>query len=295
MKSKLNSFYSAADEEKIWNNILSRIDSEDVTEPEKDIFEPEISPKKKSITRYIPMLTAAAAVIVIVSIANVPVLKNEASMSDSAEDVQYIEEPCEAASDEAVSDNEIFFPAERGWNYADVSVSSAKSYSYSDFSYDMSPSYEDNYSDDFFVESEVLGNTDFFLDCTVDMAEYDPVTETVTYTVSPIHVICPESIILPRELEVISGRAFVLDEGKEYLLPITVSDGEYHIADISSPQIELTGDGYVIFQNGWKSLTDGDEQYLWKTSSSPDDFFYDRMNITAESKLQKLFDNFLDQ
>ncbi|MGN1415728.1 MAG: hypothetical protein ACI4XF_02725 [Oscillospiraceae bacterium] len=301
MDPKLNKFYSEADEKKIWNDIMARIDSEDAAEPETDIFE-ETSPReKKHFIKYVPMLSAAAAVILIIVSLPPPSVKNETEMAQPMYDEAVNDEAEEpAAAEEAAEDtaeaDELFFPAESGWQYASVSVSGAESYSYYDFSDTTAPYYEDNSSDDFFVEGEVLENTDFFLDCTVDSAEYDPTSGTVTYTVSPIHVICPKSMTLPYELEIVSGRAYVLSEGNEYLLPISVSDdGGYHIADSCAPQIELTGDGYVLFQNGWKSLMDGDEQYLWKNSSSPDDFFYDRMNITSESKLQNLFDKFLEK
>ena len=307
MDRKLNDFYSDIDEKKIWNDIMSRIDSEDAESPENDIFETKIPREKKFFIRYVPMLSAAAAIILIIVSLNPPSVKNDTDMAqqiyDEAVDEAALdavneeaEQPAEETPENAAASDEIFFPAESGWQYASVSVSSAESYSYYDFSDTTAPYYEDNSSDDFFVEADVLENTDFFLDCTVDSAEYDPAAGTVTYTVSPIHVICPESITLPCELEISSGRAYVLGEGNEYLLPIAVSsDGGYYIADSSAPQIELTGDGYVLFQNGWKSLSDGDEQYLWKASSSPDDFFYDRMNITAESKLQNLFDKLLEK
>lgn len=299
MNRKLNSFYSDIDEKKIWNDIVSRLDSEDAAEPETDIFE-ETSPReKKHFIKYVPMLSAAAAVILIIVSLNPPSVKNETEMEQPLYDEAIndeVEQPAEEASEDTASSDELFFPAKSGWQYASVSVSGAESYSYYDFSDTTAPFYEDNFSDDFFVEGEVLENTDFFLDCIVDNVEYDPVTETVTYTVSPIHVICPESITLPCELEIVSGRAYVLGVDNEYLLPVKISgDGEYHIADSCAPQIELTGDGYVLFQNGWKSLMDGDEQYLRKDSSSPDDFFYDRMNITSEGKLQNLFDKFLDK
>lgn len=299
MDRKLNSFYSDIDEKKIWNDIMSRIDSEDAAEPETDIFEETSHREKKHFIKYVPMLSAAAAAILIIVSLTPPSVKNETDMAQSLYDEavnDVVEQPTEEAVVDTESSDEMFFPAESGWQYASVSVSGAESYSYYDFSDTTSPYYEDNSSDDFFVEGEVLENTDFFLDCTVDSAQYDPVKETVTYTVSPIHVICPESMTLHCELEITSGRAYVLGVGNEYLLPMKATgDGEYHIADSSAPQIELTGDGYVLFQNGWKSLMDGDEQYLWKNSSSHDDFFYDRMNITAESKLQNLFDKFLDK
>ncbi|MGN0696727.1 MAG: hypothetical protein ACI4J5_08200 [Oscillospiraceae bacterium] len=306
MDRKLNDFYSDIDEKKIWNDIMTRLDPGDAAEPENDIFE-EYSPhEKKNFIKYVPMLSAAAVVILIIVSLNTPSVMYETddivqpifdeAVNEAAEQPASAEEASEEAAEDTAASDEIFFPAESGWQYASVSVSSAESYSYYDFSDTAAPYYEDNSSDDFFVEADVLENTDFFLDCTVGRAEYDPDTETVTYTVSPIHVICPESISLPYELEITSGRAYVLGEGNEYLLPIAVSfDGRYYIADSSAPQIELTGDGYVLFQNGWKTLADGDEQYLWKDSSSPDDFFYDRMNITAESKLQNLFDKFLEK
>ncbi|MDD7428937.1 MAG: hypothetical protein PUK49_04070, partial [Oscillospiraceae bacterium] len=81
MDSKLNNFYSDIDEKKIWNDIMSRIDSEDAAEPDNDIFETKIPHEKKNIIRYVPMLSAAAAVILIIVSLNPPSVKNETEMA----------------------------------------------------------------------------------------------------------------------------------------------------------------------------------------------------------------------
>lgn len=285
MNKKLKEYYSDINEEKIRNRIFTELGlPEEPSAP---------SPIHKHRRSYFAILSAAA-VLVVVSVLRVGLFSPD--ISDKT--VQYdtntgysVEEPQEAAEE---SSDILFFPSETGWSYSNVSLSAAKSYNYSDFDSTPPPYFENNSSDELFVESEVLKNTDFFLDCIVENVTYDSNTQSVSYTVSPIHVICPENISLSETVTLVSGTAYVMSEGMEYLLPVTDNGGSYSITDSSSPKTMITPEGYVIYQNGWQSLADSGSRYIAKDKASPDDFFYDRMNITAESSLQNLFDSFLE-
>lgn len=290
LNDSLNEYYSDIDKNKIRDRIFSELDF-----PPQEIDLNSIRPVSRKKNNILSVLSAAAVIIVIFAVSRV-MGNNEKIYESSSASTESNgintqsenESPKEAAG---VSD-ELFFPSSDGWDYSRVSVSAARSYNYSDFDGSVSPAFEDNRSDDFFVEAEVLENTDFFLDCTVN--EISEVSEDgITVSVSPIHVICPEDMTLPAEMTVHTSRAYVMTEGQEYLLPIKMFDGEYFTSDSSSPKIMLS-DGYVLYQNGWKSLSGGGEQYLKKDIASADDFFYDRMFITAEASLQGLFDRFYE-
>lgn len=282
MRKSLKNYYSDIDEEKIRSRIFSEIGL-----PEKSVTD---TPARKRRHSYFAVLSAAAAVFIAVVIARAGFASPE--LSDNSVYTDTDSGYSETVDSEADTEDTLFFPAENGWNYTNVSLSSAKSYNYSDFDDTPAPYFENNSSDDFFVESEVLDSTDFFLDCTVEEIDYDSYSQTVNYTVSPIHVICPENISLSERIVLRSGTAYVMSAGKEYLLPVCRgSDGNFNIADSSAPHIMITPEGYVIYQNGWTSLSEN-SLYVTKDKASPDDFFYDRMNITPESALQDLFDSF---
>ncbi len=288
LNDSLNEYYSDIDKNKIRDRIFSELD---FSPEEIDSIRP-VSRKKNNI---LSVLSAAAVIIVILAVSRVMgnyekiyeslSVSTEANDNDKKSENEFSEEAAEAS-------DELFFPSSDGWDYSRVSVSAARSYNYSDFDSSVSPDFEDNRSDDFFVEAEVLENTDFFLDCTVN--EISEVSEEgITVSVSPIHVICPKDMTLPAEMSVRTSRAYVMTAGHEYLLPIKELDGEYFTSDSSSPKIMLS-DGYVLYQNGWQSLSGGNEQYLKKDIASADDFFYDRMFITDEASLQGLFDKFYE-
>ncbi len=290
LNDSLNEYYSDIDKNKIRDRIFSELDF-----PPEEIDNYSLRPVPRKKNNILPVLSAAAVMIVIFAVSRVmgnnEKMYGSLSASTEANDI-YTESENEFPEEDTKASDELFFPSSDGWDYSRVSVSAARSYNYSDFDGSVSPAFEENRSDDFFVEAEVLENTDFFLDCTVN--EISEVSEDgITVSVSPIHVICPEDMTLPAEMSVHTSRAYVMTEGHEYLLPIKELDGEYFTSDSSSPKIMLS-DGYVLYQNGWQSLSGGGEQYLQKDIASSDDFFYDRMLITAEASLQGLFDKFYE-
>ena len=296
MNKKLQNYYSQTEENKIWNRICSRIDSEnnsDISDDEPDIFGSQPPKRKISVTRS---LSAAAAVIVIAAAGIYGVSYNTSESDVSSDNYDNAESATELPENSAdASDHSLFFPASDGWDFSTVAPSAAKSHSYSDYEDTVYYPFENNYSDDFFVESDVLSDTDFFLDCRIESMEYDAASQTVTYTVSPIHAVASHDITLSPETRITSTAAYVLTAGHEYLLPVHIGDsGEYRTADSSSPKIEFTDERYIIYHNGWTSL-DNDGQYLFCTDRSPDDFFYDRMNIAPESSLSDLFSAYLNK
>ena len=95
---------------------------------------------------------------------------------------------------------------------------------------------------------------------------------------------------LPEKVTVYSDSPYALRDNREYLLPISACDGMYRVVFDNAPQIEITLDREVVYHNGWQSLA-----AVGSTITYPqvykDDYFYDRMNITAECSLEKLFES----
>ena len=109
---------------------------------------------------------------------------------------------------------------------------------------------------------------------------------------NPIHVVSDTDITLEENTVIISETPYFLETGREYLLPVKTENDAFVIADKASPQIEITPDRLVVFHSGWSELYNAGTHVEF-SQASPDDFFYDRMNITAESSLEKLFDAYL--
>ena len=65
------------------------------------------------------------------------------------------------------------------------------------------------------------------------------------------------------------------------------SDGNYGIVFENAPQIELTLDGGMVFQNGWDSLENGSVT-LEKKSLNMNDYYFDRMRYSPQYDISQL-------
>lgn len=140
---------------------------------------------------------------------------------------------------------------------------------------------------EYFVEADVLRKTDFFIDGRVlSSCQLDG---CVMYTLEVIHLISDRDMTVPETLEVRSSSPYALRNNREYLLPVSENNGEYTVVFDNAPQIEFTRDREIVYHSGWQSLSQSclaiEYPKVYK-----DDYFYDRMNITAECSLQNLFD-----
>lgn len=294
------------DKDALFDRINSEIDAQTSQDYDFSAFEfgsedTEASPAEKrpriSVSRFLS--AAAAALVFAVGIPLMLLLgkqngiANESAPASPAADEAYKAAEAEETAafkeeaEEEYTGTAIYFPASGGWEYTNVSVSDA------DVNY-----VEENYNvminrmksnGDLFSEDNVLDSTDFFLDCTITDFEISTGGNTVSYTVSPIHVVSDTDITLEENMVIISETPYLLEPGREYLLPVKTENDAFVIADRSSPQIRITPDRLVVFHNGWSELCE-DGTHIEFTQALPDDFFYDRMNITAESSLEKLFD-----
>ena len=84
-----------------------------------------------------------------------------------------------------------------------------------------------------------------------------------------------------------SSTPYIMQENREYFIPLRKENGTYSMAFENAPQIEISLDGDIVFQNGWKSLDDN-SGILKDSQKSKNDYFYDRMRYSSKNDLQDL-------
>ena len=294
-KDYINSVDSSApDMDKLWEKIAS-------SEPQDTDITPfvsaanecrKISPIRNNTFRA---FAAAAAVFIAVICAVSVISDNDIALSengnaaypDKAEDYGFAAD--EAAEFEAVPS----VISSMGWEYSDR-LDTSENLSY--ISLDLADTESGIYTalsrniddEEYFVEDNVLAETDFFLDGRV-ISEEPSEDGGIKYTILVIHAVSEDSREFSETEEVYSYSPYALRTGREYLLPISEENGRYTVIFDNAPQIEFTLDRQLVCHNGWKTLI-GNGVYLEYPQTYPDDFFYDRMNLAAESSLEKLFD-----
>lgn len=140
----------------------------------------------------------------------------------------------------------------------------------------------------YFVESEVLSQTERFVDVKVRSASYNEAENAVEYELYDVlgdTVLNISTAVGNGENNTLSSDRYVLKMGHEYILPLGERDGKYYIVFPSAPQTELTEDGYAVFHNGWTSLMENETAYLECPRNGKDDYFYDRMAVTFAENL----------
>ncbi len=140
----------------------------------------------------------------------------------------------------------------------------------------------------YFVESEVLSQTERFVDVKVRSVSYNEAENTVEYELYDVlgdTVLNISTAFGNGENNTLCSDRYVLKMGHEYILPLGERDGKYYIVFPSAPQTELTEDGYAVFHNGWTSLMEYETAYLECPRNGKDDYFYDRMAVTFAENL----------
>ncbi len=142
--------------------------------------------------------------------------------------------------------------------------------------------------DEFFVEENVLAETDIIVDAVVQNV-YSSEGGTVCYVLSAEDSDRNDM----GSITVESATPYVLKMSREYILPLKETEDGYSLVFENAPQIECTLDGGVIFHNGWRSL---DENSCWVSypRNTVDDFFYDRMRFSYTDVMTALADKWKD-
>ncbi len=197
----------------------------------------------------------------------------------------------EISGEYAADDAEIpSVAAEMGWDYS-TETQSADNYYTLDLAETDSGIYNalshSEAEQEYFVEAQVLSKTDFFIDGKVLYSDNEG--DTTAYTLEVVHLISDSETSLPeKKSPFIPTRPYALRDNREYLLPVSDSNGMYRVVFDNAPQIEITLDREVVYHNGWQSLA-ADGSTITYPQVYKDDYFYDRMNITAECSLEKAF------
>ena len=287
---------SASDMEKLWEKIASsELQDTDITPFVSAANEcRKISPIRNNTFRA---FAAAAAVFIavicavsVISDNDIALTKSEnAAPSDNENSYSYDYAAEEAAEEESYPS----VTASTGWEYSDR-LDTSENLTY--LSLDLADTESGIYTalsrntddEEYFVEDNVLSETDFFLDGKI-ISEEPGNDGSIKYTVQVIHAVSDDSREFSETEEVYSRSPYALRTGREYLLPISEENGRYTVIFDNAPQIEFTLDRQLVCHNGWKTLTENGV-YLEYPQTYPDDFFYDRMNLAAESSLENLFD-----
>lgn len=144
------------------------------------------------------------------------------------------------------------------------------------------------FGDDFFVEENVLAETDIIVDAVVNQV-YRSEGGTVCYVLNAEDSDKNDM----GSITVESATPYAMKIGSEYILPLKEMGDGYQLVFENAPQIECTLDGGVIFHNGWRSL-DENSCYVSYPKGGVDDFFYDRMRFSYKDGIGVLDEKWKD-
>lgn len=143
--------------------------------------------------------------------------------------------------------------------------------------------------DDYFVEEDILAQTQLFVDAVVNDVYSSSDGECIYYEMSVIDKFADDTGRIKDTLTVSSCSPYRMKKSREYIIPLKYTDGGYCTVFDGVPQIEVTLDSGIVFYSGWKSL-DGDAQSIIYPQDSVDDFFYDRMKFSYKKDITKLIE-----
>lgn len=286
---------TAPDMDKLWSRISASETDDDISAFENAAVECSKTSDSAKNIRIFRNLAAAAAVFTI--IAGISISQNfsggineTSTAEDYATGNEQIFMDDSSESEEALnvieSVSEWDYSSELGdvYEYSSLNLAETPSGIYTALS-------SNNEENEYFVEAEVLGRTECFVDGTVLSAQKIG-ESSVRYEVEVIRIISDEPITVSGTIFINSCSEYSLRINREYLIPVYSQNGDYHIVFDDAPQIEFTQNRELVFHNGWKSLS-GEAHSIEYPQVYSDDYFYDRMNLAAESSLDNLFDSWI--
>lgn len=295
---------TAPDMDKLWNRISEEIDKTEKNRETETAYEENRRQIKSSVV-YTRIAAIAAAFIVVFAGVNIVNESNKAKVSTNdlaAEETDKMNgdkkgkdtptSKAEQDEDRRTEDTDKppIFDHYEGAEESDGPIEETVKYEQLSFNHTDTVAYMASYvpeGDEYFVEQSVLAQTDYFADVTVisaalgDDGRADYTLQlNLMYDKDPVSP--PDSVIY-----LTSSTPYILQENREYLLPLSYDNGSYSIVFENAPQIEITLDGGMVFQNGWSSL-DENAQTLEKDSLNVNDHYFDRMRYAPLSDLQLL-------
>ena len=289
---------SAPDFDKLWEKIDNSLAPNETTTQELSIT------PKKSPVKAVKTIAALAAGLALVAFIPSLFSSNQfsADMSDSAgmaaddlsastgaqdsvimEEASDVEE--EMMEDGVTSDSEAENSQEENMllSYTDLSFNS---YSETVYTCTGTP-----YGNDYFVEDEVLSEADYIVNGTVKNVSLSEDGSALLYEIE-ICVSYPE--IRTETIIVESCSDYTMKRGREYLIPVVATGGNYRTVYDNIPQIEFTADGGLVYYNGWNSLDDTTSQSITYPQRTVDDFLYDRMKFSYSGDYSAMVQKFHD-
>lgn len=140
---------------------------------------------------------------------------------------------------------------------------------------------------EYFVEEDVLLDTEQIIDGVVNHVYADPDSGCVYYELSAVNVYGGEA---EDTITVASRSRHTMKQGAEYIVPVKSVDGELRTVNDSVPQIEVTNDGGIVYYNGWSALDNDTSESILYPQGKVDDFFYDRMKFSYTKDLSAMIE-----
>lgn len=140
---------------------------------------------------------------------------------------------------------------------------------------------------EYFVEEDVLLDTEQIIDGIVNHVYADTDSGCVYYELSAVNVYGGEA---DGTITVASRSQHTMKQGGEYIIPVKSVDGEYRTVSDSVPQIEVTNDGGMVYYNGWTTLDNDTSESILYPQDKVDDFFYDRMKFSYTKDLSAMIE-----
>lgn len=272
---------SAPDMDALWGRIeknLPRKETENVT---------SYSSKKPFITMK-KCLTAAAvcamlAITVPTALRNADISKESDNIAEETQSTEFVtEEQTTAESINAETVYEETYPASSPLSYDDLSF--ADSIDNGAVICTGKPN-----GDDYFVEEDVLADTQLIVDAVVDDVYSSDDGSCIYYEMSVVNSYTAGGYSCEERLKVSSCSPYPMMKSREYIIPLKYIDKGYQTVFDNIPQIEVTLDSGIVFYSGWKTLDDGAQSIIYP-QDGVDDFFYDRMKFSYRKDISKLLE-----
>lgn len=267
---------TAPDMDKLWNRIESEIDkTENHSAQQPNITYSRTNVKQASTKKSIFTAMTAAAAAIVIAVGAVQMSESlRTGKENSAANFDGSNNRTNTSESIKIDPDEIL-------NYSSLELSSTST-----------AAYKENYTadgDEYFVEKNVLEQTDCFADVTVLKADLTAHGGNYTLRVNELYS-KDGNDAQTGSFTVKSSTPYIMQENREYLIPLKKENGKYYLVFENAPQIEMTLDGGAVFQNGWNSL-DENSCSVTKEELGKNDFYYDRMRYCPQEDLTELIES----
>lgn len=283
---------SAPDMDALWEKIDSRL-----TEKEPV----SVQPKKKpaiNLWRTGAFMAACAALFFVIP----NIIKHDDSYTASESIASNGNTPAvfeDAAADNAYNDAaDAPAASEESFTEAEITVTETTSLlNYSSLAFPDSYLKNVEFSGEpnggeYFVEEDILVETECFIDAIVDNVYASPDGDCVYYELTARSSYGEDNV--GKYVTVASRSQHEMYIGREYLIPVKVTETGLQTVFDGVPQIEVTSDNGLVYYNGWESLNSPSSQSIIYPQNKVDDFFYDRMMFSSSGDITPLIEKWKD-